>query len=319
MLETLQFVQGAVSTKTAEPMLKHFQIQSGVVQAYNGVVGLRSPIDCDLDVRPLAAPFVNAIKLCKDTVTLHITDTGRLAVRSEDFRAYIDTTENEFPDIRTGGEALALEGGVQECLRSLHALMSDDASRPWSRGILFAKQSAYATNNIILAEHWLGYDVPQPFGLPTQCVNELLRIGEEPIALQTDGRTITFTFEGDRVLTSNLIEISKWPDPSALLGDVKESSPVDASLFTTLDNLRPFLDDLRRVWLTPDGMVSTGAPECEEGAHMLATECAGMQGKYSADQLAKLGGIAQSVAWQDWPKPCAWYGDNIRGVIVGLA
>lgn len=317
MLESLKFVKGAVSTKTFEPVLKHFQIKDGHVQSYNGVLSLSSPIDCDLDVKPLAAPFVHAIQLCDETVSLHLTETGRLAIKSGNFKAFIECSDEPFPDIACEGEKIEIQTGLLETLNFLAPIMGTDASRLWSHGILLANQSAYVTNNIILVEKWLGGSISTILGLPAACVKELIRINTEPSAIESNGKTVTFRYADGRWLSSLLLNISQWPDPNKLFQNENKPSPIDASLFEALEKLRPFTGDLNSVWLHADGTISTSRND-EQGAHLQLTKCKGMRGRYSADQLLKLKEIATGIDWSSYPKPCIFYGDNLRGLIIGL-
>jgi len=318
MLEPLRFVKGAISTKTMEPVLKHFRIRGGTVRAYNGLMCLSAPIECDLDVQPVASAFIHAIQLCKDTVSLHLTETGRLAIKSGGFKAYIDCSLEAFPGINPIGKELELAGDLLGALRTLAPVMGTDASRSWSHGILLAGRSAYVTNNIVLVEKWLGYDFPCVLGLPAQCVKELLRIGEEPIKIQSNGKTVAFHFEGDRWLTSALLQVGEWPDPNSLFPKKSTFTKVDGSLFKTLQELAPFTDDMNSVWLYEDGTVSTSNQK-EEGARLQLTECVGMRGRYSADQFLKVKDLVQRIDWSTYPKPCVFEGDGLRGVIIGLA
>lgn len=318
MLEALQFVKGAISTKTFEPVLKHFRIQDGHVRAYNGLMSLSSPINCDLNIQPVASTFVHAILLCKDTVSLHLTETGKLALKSGSFKAYIDCSTQDFPDVVPVGDELNLDGGLLEALRELAPVMGIDASRPWSHGVLLAGQSAYVTNNIVLIEKWLGYQMPAVLGLPAECVKELLRIGEEPIRVQSDGRTVAFHFEKGRWLTSALLKVSEWPDPSRLFPEDSTFTDVDESLFQALQELKPFTDDLNSVWLHEDGTIST-ADQDDVGAHMQLTTCKGMRGRYSADQLLTIRNIVKRIDWSTYPKPCIFQGKGLRGAVIGLA
>lgn len=317
MLDALRFTKGAISTKTFEPTLKHFRIKDERVQAYNGVLSLSSPIECDLNVQPLATPFVNAIQLCEDTVSLHLTDTGRLAINSGKFRAYIDCAVEPFPEVVPSGPELELEGGLLDTLQFLAPIMGTDASRLWSHGILLTNQSAYVTNNIVLIEKWLGYMVPNTMGLPSVCVKELLRIGEEPLRIQSDGRTVTFHFEEGRWLSSSLLQVAQWPDPSKLLEQEAFTTEVTDALFEAIEKVKPFTGELNSVWLKEDGTVSTSNQD-EEGAHLQVTSCKGMRGRYSADQFLRLKGLAKRIDWTAYPKPCLFYGDGVRGVIIGL-
>lgn len=318
MLEALQFVKGAISIKTMEPVLKHFRIREGHVRAYNGLMCLSSPIECDLDVQPVASTFIHAIQLCKETVSLHLTETGRLAIKSGRFKAFIDCSLEAFPGVSPIGNEINLDGGLLEALRTLAPVMGTDASRPWSHGVMLAGQSAYVTNNIVLVEKWLGYQLPCVLGLPAPCVKELLRINEEPIRVQSNEKTVAFHFEGGRWLTSALLRVSEWPDPNQLFPEESNFTDVDKSLFTALQELSPFTDELNSVWFHEDGTIST-SEEDDVGAHLQMTECKGMCGRYSADQFLKVKDIALRIDWSNYPKPCIFQGDGLRGVIIGLA
>lgn len=316
ILQSLQFVRGAVAQKSHVPVLKHFQIKDGRIQSNNGVMSISAPIDCDLTVQPLAHTFVHAITLCEDTVALHTTDTGRLAVTSKNLKAYIDASSEEFPQVVPKGDRLEASG-LLEAVKALAPIMGSDASRPWSRGILFAGNSAFVTNNIVLVEHWLKNPVSQPFGLPAMAVNELLRIGEEPEVIRINERNVTFYFEGDRWLSTTLLIIREWPDVRMMLKERNDGVyTLHDNLFTALQKLRPFTKDVRPVWLCDD-KVSTSREE-NDGTHLTVEGCEGMRGVWSLDHLAKLDGVATEIFWDDYPKPCAFFGKVMRGIILGI-
>jgi DNA polymerase III sliding clamp (beta) subunit (PCNA family) len=317
LLKSLKFVQGAVAKKNHVPVLKHFKIANSRIESCNGVLSLSSPIDCNLETQPHAETFVHAVEVCDDITTLHETATGRLAITSGKFKAYINTSTSIFPDARIEGERIEVEG-LLEAIATLRPMIGDDASRPWSHGILFLNNSAYATNNIVLVEHWLPRAVSRPFGLPSMTVNELLRINEEPESVQISERIVTFHFSGERWLSSKLLEIASWPDVRELLkmpGDA-ELYPLDDSFFETLLKLRPFTNDLRPVWL--DGNTISTASADDDGARIQTTECENMKGTWTLDQLSKLKGTATQIAWDNYPKPCPFFGDGLRGVIIGI-
>lgn len=319
MLEALQFVKGAVASKNHVPILKHFRIHDGRIQSYNGNLNLSAPIACDLSVQPLAATFVHAISLCENTVSMHQTKNGQLVVKSGTFKAYIHTSEELFPEIEEKGELIDVVN-LLDAIKILAPVISEDASRPWSRGVLFTGNSAFVTNNVMLVEHWLKYPVRMPFGLPAMAVNELLRINEEPEGIEINPNRVTFYFEGGRQLSSNLLHINAWPDVRILL----ETSTAPASnlydindtLFDALRKLRPFTKDYRPVWLKGNRISTSESPE--EGAHLEFIDCEGMQGSWSLDQLMKLEGLAHRIGWDMSPHPCPFFGDVIRGIIVGM-
>jgi DNA polymerase III sliding clamp (beta) subunit (PCNA family) len=317
MLKALKFVQGAVAQKNHVPVLQHFRIHDGRIQSHNGVLTLSSPIDCDLTIQPLAKTFVHAITLCEETVALHETDTGRLAVTSGNFRAFIDTSAETFPEFEPGNTSVDAVG-LLDAIRALAPIMSDDASRPWSRGILFVGNSAFVTNNIVLVEHWLKHPVSHPFGLPAVAVNELLRIGEEPERITVDKGRVTFHFDNDRWLMSTLLVVDKWPDVRDMLEHSRDDqlTEIGPSFFEALHKLKPFTKDLRPVYLN-GSTISTSA-EVGDGACIELHDTHYMQGTWALDQLMKLEGIAESITWGRYPKPCAFFGSVMRGIIIGI-
>ena len=94
MLEAIKFTRGAIAKKDFVAELTHFHIAKGRITGFNGMMALSAPIELDLDVRPKADTFAKALHACEDTVTMHVTPTGRLSIKSGRFKALIEC----FPD-----------------------------------------------------------------------------------------------------------------------------------------------------------------------------------------------------------------------------
>lgn len=315
MLDSIRFVQGAVAKKDYLPALTHFRIKDGTIRGFNGSIGLHSPITLDLEASPLATPFVKAIQSCKDTIQLHKTPAGKLAIKSGAFKAFIDCCPDEFPDVPPEGETTPLDGNLLPALKLLLPFIAEDASRPWARGILFRGQSALATNNINLIEYWIGYTFPIELNIPRMAVTELLRIGEEPESLQVSKNSCTFHFPGDRWLRTSTCS-TEWPDVSKILDNVAEEAlPVPDEFWEAVTSLNPFVDELGKTFLTPN-KVSTALLE-EVGVHV---DCPGLQANvcFNIKQLLMLEKVISTIAFGEAPKPCHFFGNRLRGVIVGL-
>jgi DNA polymerase III sliding clamp (beta) subunit (PCNA family) len=314
MLDSIRFTQGAVAKKDYAPELTHFRIKNGTIRGFNGMIGLHSPIDFDLEVSPRAVPFIKAVHACKDTIQLHVTPAGKLAVRSGKFKAFVECLIEEFPDIPPSGEVIPLTGGILDPLKKLAPFIAEDASRPWARGILLDGQSAFATNNLILVEYWLGYNFPVRLNLPRAAVMELLRINEEPRLLQVDENSCTFHFEGDRWLRST-VYATAWPDIRKVLDIVGNLKKVPASLWEAITDLLPFTDDLGKIHLSP-GLIETHIVD-GNGA---STEVQGLEGAgiFNAKQLLLLEKIVEKIDFSNYPQPCPFVGDRLRGVIMGM-
>lgn len=315
MLDSLRFVQGAVAKKDFVPALTHFSIKGGRIRGYNGALALCTPIALDLDCSPKALPFIKAIQTCRETIQLHLTTAGRLSVKSGTFKALVDCTDEAYPDVEPEGEIIHCNGELLGVLRALEPFVSEDASRPWSRGVLLRGESAFATNNIVLVERWLGYTFPSALNVPLSAIKELLRIGEEPASIQISETSATFHFTEGRWLRTQSYS-TEWPDLARVLNVESVQGPIPAGLWTALEDITPFADQLGRVVFHESGSVSTGHGEGAGAAVELPTIT--HDACFNINHLKLLEGVANTADFTLWPRPCPFFGEKIRGAIVGI-
>jgi len=277
---------------------------------------LCAPIDLDLNVTPKASTFTRAILTCKDVIQITQTNAGRLSIKSGKFRALVECTSEDFPVTIPEGDTIDFPtGGVLKALKALEPFIAKDASRPWACGILLRDNSAYATNNSVLVEYWLGYRFPISLNLPKDAVAEMLRIGEEPLRMQCTENSVTFFYSGNRWLKTQLYSL-EWPDLQKVFNDPAANLvPVPSSLWEALEDLHPFADKLRRVYVR-DGHISTDREDLN-GALMEVPDLVG-SGIYNVDYLIELQGIAKTIDfhWREG-KGIFFFGDGIRGAMMG--
>ena len=315
MLTPLKFVQGAVAKKDFVPALNHFRIEGGLVKGYNGMIALCAPIDLDLAITPKALPFIKAIQTCNDTISLHVTDKGRLSIKSGAFKAFVDCIQEDYPKVEPEGETIELDGKFLRAVKILAPFIAEDASRPWARGILFRGQSAYATNNVVIAEHWLGSNFPVTVNVPKQAVAELLRIDEEPTHLQITESSVTFHFAGNRWLRTQTYSLD-WPDMARVMDTPSNPASFPEGMFDAIETLVPFVEELPAIHFMPDGSVTTSKHEGTGAAVQLPFF--GAVGTFNIHQFLLLNGVATQIDLTTYPRPCIFYGNHIRGAIVGL-
>lgn len=315
MLKELKFVQGAVAKKDFLPAMTHFAIEGGTVRAYNGTLALSSPIAFNVDCKPRADSLVRAIAHCtEELTTLALLPSGRLKVQSGSFKAFVDCIEGETPHVQPEGDIVKVNGEMLlQALKAVQPFIGTDASRPWSNGVLLRGQSAYATNNVCLVEFWIGELLPFKINLPAAAVKEVVRVNEPPEYLQLANNSITFRYTDGRWIRSQLYD-SEWPDLERVLNIQGTPVPVPENLFDGLEVIRPFADKLGRVAFA-DGCVRTH--ESNDGAEY-ALPGFTYEGIYQIDMLLLLKGVATSVDFTTYPKPCVFYGDRLRGAIVGM-
>lgn len=317
LLKALKFVQGAVAKKDFVPALVHFHVAGGFVRGFNGSLALCSPVEIDLDVKPKAIPFVKAIETCKETIAMSVTPTGRLSIKSGTFKAFVECTPEPYPEVAPEGEVVVPDGGILKALEVLMPFIAEDASRPWARGIVFRGPSAFATNNVILAEYWLGYSFPVEVNIPKSAIVELLRIGEEPERLQVCDNSVTFHYAGGRWLRTQLFDTS-WPDLRPILDRCQsaQAAVLPETFWDAVDTVKPFVGgDLSRVFLG-DAAVATSEAE-GDGA---TVEVPGLHatGCFNVGHLLSLRNVVKTIDLTTYPDPCPWFGENVRGVIMGM-
>jgi len=316
MLESLKFVRGSVAKKDFIPALTHFLIDNGAVRGFNGVLALSSPIPFDISCKPNAEALIKAIGNCETTVQMSLTPAGKLSIRSGKFRALVNCVEGETPHVEPEGERFEFNGDVfLTCLKVLEPLMGNDASRVWSNGILFCAQSAFAVNNIILAEYWLGTQFPTACCIPSSAIKEIVRINEPPLYGQITPNSVTFHFSGNRWIRTQLLDANAWPDVNKVLNKEAQPMPMDESLFPALAKLKPFCDGMGRIFFTPNG-VCTHLDQ-EQGATVEIDNFI-WKGVFNVEMLLKLEPIVKTIDWDMWPSPCLFFGDRLRGAIVGM-
>ncbi len=316
MLNSLKFVQGAVSKKDLIPSMSHFNIHQGRITAFNGVFSISAPINCDIDCNPDAETLIKAINKCSKTIQLSLTPTGRLSIKSGSFRTLINCHPELLPDFTPTGNVIQINGEIiYNALSELYPFAGEDASRPWSNGIRIKSSSAFATNNIILIEKWLGVQFPFEINIPRLAVRELLRVREYPILLQIDNNSVTFYYENERWIKTQQLE-SGWPDTDSLLNKTGDFKPVDLELFTALDHIKDFSDKLKTFHFK-NNSVATDKTDNEEAATYELLSSPGL-GSYSIEMVSKLKNVATVIDWSHYPKPCPFIGNNLRGIIVGV-
>ena len=270
----------------------------------------------DLDITPKADTFMKAVQTCQETIGVHVTANGKLSIKSGKFKSLVECLPNDsFPEILPEGEFVQLKGGFLDTIKRLYPFIGDDASRVFSRGILFRGQSAFATNNIVLVESWLGYNFPVTVNIPKAAIVELLRIDEEPEKIQLSDNRITFHFSGNRWLCSQTYS-TDWPDLSRVLDAPSQCIELPEGLYEAVDALAPFTDNMERVFFKSDGRITTSEHE-EEGSSM-QVETINFEGVYNHKHLSLLKGIANRIDFSLYPSPCMFFGDKIRGAIIGL-
>lgn len=318
MLSALKFVQGAVAKKEVVEGLTHFRIHNNVVKSFNGVMALCSPLPVDLDCTPLADPMIKAIANCDESVQLTLMSNGKLRIQSGKFRVAIPCTDTVTPHVDAEGTLHEIDGAaLMTALATLQPFISADASRQWSNGVLLKGSSAFATNNVIAAEYWVGAPLPIECVIPRVTVNEMLRIKIPPTHIQVAETSITFHYEENKWIRTSLLDTA-WPNLQNILDKSctgAAMSDVAGDLFEAIEVIKPFTDKNGRIYFEQNN-VRTHFDK-EEGASHYINDPA-MVGVYRYEMFNLLKGVAKQADFSKWPEACPFAADRLRGVIIGI-
>lgn len=115
----------------------------------------------------------------------------------------------------------------------LEPFVSDDASRQWTRGVLFRGRCAYATNNVILAATDTGAHVDGDVLLPHGFVEQVVTLGT-PAGVLLERDRVRCRWDDDvRVTTTTLS--ATWPEEATLVDLLKPAGELVALLDSTRD------------------------------------------------------------------------------------
>lgn len=313
-LSAIRFVRGAVGKSNHAPEMSHYVIENGTIRSFNGHMALSSPIDYDLRCAPIAQDFFRALERCEDIVSLGMTPANRLRIQSGMFRAFIKCVDmDHLPHQLPTGDIVPIDGAVfVKALRMLEPFIGTDASRPWATGVLLSGSSAFATNNISLAQYWLGIELPYVINVPKTAIKEILRIGEAPTAAQLTDKSLTLHYDGGRWLRTALYETT-WPELTSIL-EVEGASPqpINGQLFEALRSVKPFLTKRGMVHFC-EGYLTTELAEGEGADYAVEGMAAGPVFNHAL--LSSLEGVAETIDFTC--DPAVFYGSGLRGVMIG--
>lgn len=317
-LAAFQFCKPALSSHGVLPAYMYFQIRGRMLWANNGKYCLCSPVDLDFDCAPHGEQLLRALAACQTgTPAFSLEPNGKLLVKCGKLRVLVDCWVEQWPAVAPEGKRAEIAVPILPTLRYLLPFVSKDETRKWACGILLEDECAYATNNIVLLQVWLGAKAKLRVNLPAEAVEILLQVGEEPAWWQMTDNRVVFHFSGGRWLSSQLFE-QVWPDVNTMLDgmDTAGLHPFPPGFFEAVETLLPFtMDKINRVYFSEAGL-STHSESALAGASVaLAGLPAG--GCYNAAQLLSLRAVANEINFAAYPR-CPIAGPVARGLIVGI-
>lgn len=314
LLDSLKFAARAIAASELHQGSAHLRIERRRVLGFNGVLTMSAPVDLGFDAAPLATTLIRALEAATDVVALTQESATRLQVKAGKLRVAVPCLPlAEAPQSLPAGLGRPLGCPLREALMALRPFVGTDATRPWACGIQIRNDCAFATNNVIVVQRFLGAAFQQNLNLPVELVDEIIAEKEEPNTYQTDGSSLTLNYADGRWIKSQLLALD-GPDMAAVLDktwvdcdfcDVK-TELVEA--IKTLDKFGDYVYSLGDKLATEKDATSGTSVEMSMDA----------KGKFSLKHLKLVLKAATHMNLKLEPKPGLFVGDRLRGAIVSL-
>lgn len=320
LAEALKFVKGSLAKKDFVPVLTCLRFQPGRVTGFNGVMSLSTPVPTRFAALVPGGAMLVAANACEGAVTV-TKDEVKVTIGSGRVFVHVPVVseDEEYPvfgPCDASSSAARLTGPLLPMLRKAAGFMSEDASKPWTCGVSMKSGCFTATNNVILFCGAAGIAECGDIILPAEAVRELLRIGEEPVAIRFDERKVTFFYVDERWLVTKRLD-NNWPTSIAdLLSTVGTAPELPASFFQAVETARKFVCEAGYLYVR-EGYLCTSAQPDKKGASisvpgLTADAC------FHVDQLLKLADVATAIDFAAYPKPCSFTGEDCGGLLVGM-
>lgn len=321
--KSLRFVRGAFEEGHFIPAFRNFAIRDRLIQGADGIVTLCAGIDIDLDICVDAGRFARAVVACDQAEDIDIEQTngGNLKVSAGPFRAYVpvDPSPKEFPWTEPDGESYDVPIGFLEALKACKPFIGQDATRPWSQGVLIDSGNLYTTNNVVLIRAPLGdkaWDDFRGVVIPVRAVDELLRIGQPPKRILVDDGAVTFMYARTWWLKTQRIA-AEWPDIAAMFAKAAAagSKPqrITPEFYQAFQRLRTFVPGTSPMYVK-DGCLTTeltdGAGALIEGFDKTVT-CG-----FMTDMMRLVLEVATHIDLKRYPDAYTFVGKHVSGLFA---
>lgn len=278
MLATLKRVRGAVSDRPTVLALTHFFFSDGRIQGNNARFAIDAPLEfAATGLCVPAGAFITAIDACGDNEPTLTFSEGSLALRAGRLRIKLPTLDSaQYPRMVPDAIAFAPEYPLLPVLRALAPFIAEDANQVWPMGVWLSDNGhAYATNNVLLLRYPCDFmsNTGHSINLPGAAVEELVRIGEEPMSFGVSENSVTFHYDDGSWLRSTLVD-KAWPVETldrlyaGAFGKAAERKfrSVPADLLPALEALLPFCPEPK----FPVVIIDAAAVRTEDGASAAA-------------------------------------------------
>ncbi len=315
MKHAVDKIKAALSTKGLVPELTHYLIQDGMMIASNDRVTAATPIALDAEILIPGAELEKILTRFEDPQI--IIKEGEIQFKEKRFRAKLrlpplstykfSKPEDDWNDI---------PGDLLTGLAMLRPFLTLDHTHAWATAACLATGALWATNSFVLCKvDCKGLQGGKKL-LPAWAIDFLLQQDPAPIAMILKDHYAAFKWHDGSWMRSQLI-VGEFPKNAATI--LKDASGIPKEISMEWREAYARVAGLSENEIRIYADKITGGGSHSEVEYEIPSPIPEGK-KYSAwdsRQLSPVLDVATHIALESWPDPSAFYGDNIKGVIVG--
>lgn len=266
----LNFVSVASGDKS-DQYAGHVQFLDGWVKAFDGVLSAGARADEAFDFCPKVSTLLKAMSRCGKSLQLAGISDGLMSVTSEKFRAVVPCMGlADMPDVDPDGPLVPINDILRVGFDTIGGIVKREGVSVIEASLLLQANTMVTCDRVLMLEFWHGIDLPPDLVLPKVFIDAIAKTTKKLVGFGwTDGQSITFHFEDDSWIKTQLFEAS-WPNWRTMIEVPVQSKPFDPSIFEAVEAVEDFSDD-GAVYFAENSVrshddLSTGAShECNAG------------------------------------------------------
>lgn len=317
LFNALKFVSMASKDTKQGAYQTHVHIAGQQVVAFDGVLAAGHPIDEDFVAFPHLEQLMAAIETAGKKLSLTIED-NTLSVTGENIKATVQCLPAEdmhivSPDENKYPMTDAIKAALEVCMRYTR----EGAQKIHETAVLLEANSCYGTNSAALVEYWHGVNLPSVI-LPRSFCAAVVKVKSPLVGFGwNDGRSVTFHFEDNSWIKTQLYTEGYPEGARTIMNIASQPVAVPETFFNAVSAVANFSEDGSVI--IENGQVlglheHSAVSALYEVKDLLApTRC-----KFNADYIMQVSDLIKSYDLTTDPKRLIWFGDNVRGMIMGI-
>lgn len=222
----------------------HVKIDGNWITSYNGIIATGQRYDTHIKACPQIKLATEALSKCGQTIAIAV-DNNRLLIKSDRFKAAIpcvDPTLLEWPV--PDPQCAIIDDSLKTAFEIAGLLQTDNAQTIYGASILMNGPSLISSlSGQMLIEYWHGIDLPYGLAIPKALIAPLSKINKKLIGLGFSAWSITFYFEDESWIKSQLYS-EQWPEIRHIFDCTVNMQQFPDEFWSALDAIAPFSDGL---------------------------------------------------------------------------